>query len=139
MHGKDSKFTEVYLRNNNIPVDDKRDCLWRFSENSTVEVNDLLDRNPDLDAIVFANDSMAIGGYRVLYSRGLLPGKDIMVTGFDDDRFSVSLNPPLTTVEASSADLTYKAVMNAYNYINGFALEDMSVETHLIQKKLLRL
>lgn len=128
---------EVYrsvLAEHNIPVDDKRIVYGDFSENSTVEVNDLLDRNPDIDAIVFANDSMAIGGYRVLYSRGLLPGKDIMVTGFDDDRFSVSLNPPLTTVEASSADLTYKAVMNAYNYINGFALEDMSVETHLIQR-----
>ena len=53
---------------------------------------------------------------------------------FDDDIFSVSLEPPLTTVEASSASLAYKAVLNAENYINGTALKDMTVDTHLVQR-----
>ena len=97
-------------------------------------VEELLDSNDNIDAIVFANDSMAVGGYNALKKRGLVPGKDILIAGFDDDVFAVSLEPPLTTVEASSASLAYKAVLNAENYINGTALRDMTVETHLVQR-----
>lgn len=103
-----------------------------FTENSEEQVNQLLDDNKKLDAIVFANDNMAMGGCRALAQRGLKVGKDILVTGFDDDVFSINLDPPLTTVEASSAELTYKAVMNARNYISGTALSDMFVETRLL-------
>ncbi|MCR4688744.1 MAG: GGDEF domain-containing protein [Saccharofermentans sp.] len=132
-----SERLEVYkqcLESRGIPVEDSKIVYGDFTENSSEEVYKLLDNNAHLDAIVFANDSMAIGGYTALYDRGILPGKDILVTGFDDDSFSVSLHPPLTTVEASSADLTYKAVLNAQNYINHEQLSDMSVETHLVQR-----
>ena len=126
---------EVYKRvlaDNNIPVDDNKIVYGDFSMASEAEVEKLLDNNSNLDAMVFANDSMAVGGYNVFAKRGLVPGKDILVAGFDDDVFAVSLEPPLTTVEASSASLAYKAVMNAENYINGTALKDMTVETHLV-------
>ena len=128
---------EVYkecLQNRGIEVDESRIAYGDFTERSSDVVDELLDRNGKLDAIVFANDSMAIGGYKALYDRGILPGKDILVTGFDDDSFSVSMHPPLTTVEASSADLTYKAVLNAPNYLEHKDLTDMSVETHLVQR-----
>ena len=117
-----------------IPVEEDLIVYGDFTANSSDVVNELLDKNSKPDAIVFANDNMATGGYRVLYDRGLLPGKDILVTGFDDDDFSVSLKPPLTTVEASSASLTYKAVLNAENYIKGQELSDMDVDTHLVQR-----
>ena len=122
------------LTEHGIEVDEKKICYGDFSMASEAVVEGLLDRNEKLDAIVFANDSMAVGGYHALNNRGLTPGKDIFVTGFDDDIFSVSLEPPLTTVEASSAALAYKAVLNAENYINGTALKDMTVETHLVQR-----
>lgn len=128
---------EVYkkvLTAHDIPVEDSLITYGDFTVNSTEAVNELLDKNGKPDAIVFANDNMATGGYRALYDRGLLPGKDILVTGFDDDDFSVSLKPPLTTVEASSAALTYKAVLNAENYLNGQELSDMDVDTHLVQR-----
>ena len=120
------------LKENGIPVDENKIVYGDFSMGSEVVVEKLLDENKHLDAIVFANDSMAVGGYNVFAKRGLVPGRDILTAGFDDDVFAVSLEPPLTTVEASSASLAYKAVMNAENYINGTALKDMSVETHLV-------
>ncbi|MBQ5423030.1 MAG: substrate-binding domain-containing protein, partial [Clostridiales bacterium] len=128
---------EVYknvLSEYGIPVNEDLIVYGDFTENSSEVVADLLDRNGKPDAIVFANDNMAIGGYKEIYARGLLPGKDVYVAGFDDDDFAVSLKPPLTTVEASSAALTYKAVLNAENYLNNSALSDMEVETHLIQR-----
>lgn len=128
---------EVYkkvLSEYDIPVDEDLIVYGDFTVNSSEAVAELLDRNGKPDAIVFANDNMAAGGYEELYTRGLLPGKDVYVVGFDDDDFSVSLKPPLTTVEASSAALTYKAVLNAKNYLNNSELSDMEVETHLIQR-----
>ena len=128
---------EIYkdvLKAHDIPYDPRKIVYGDFSMSSEGIVDELLDANDNLDAIVFANDSMAVGGYNTLKKRGLVPGKDIYIGGFDDDAFAISLEPPLTTVEASSASLAYKAVLNAENYINGTALKDMTVETHLVQR-----
>ena len=126
-------YKEV-LKGHGIPYDARKVVYGDFSMASESVVEELLDSNDNIDAIVFANDSMAVGGYNVLKKRGLVPGKDIKIAGFDDDIFAISLEPPLTTVEASSASLAYKAVLNAENYINGSALKDMTVETHLVQR-----
>lgn len=54
---------------------------------------------PDgVDAIVAANDLMAIGVIHELNRRGLSVPADIAVVGFDDDDCSRSSMPPLTTV-----------------------------------------
>ena len=117
-----------------IPVEDSKIVYGDFSTNSEAVVEELLDKNGHLDAIVFANDSMVVGGYNVLKKRGLIPGKDILIGGFDDDVFALSLEPALTTVEANSASLVYKAVLNAENYINGKVPSDITVETRFIQR-----
>ncbi|MBO4604608.1 MAG: GGDEF domain-containing protein [Clostridiales bacterium] len=106
-----------------------------FTKDSEDVVNELLDEAPDLDAIVFANDRMAIGGYKVLYDRGLVPGEDILVMGFDDDVVAKSMIPPLSTVEANSADLTYQAVMNTGNYLSSQTPTDISTRTNLVFRK----
>jgi len=105
-----------------------------FTEECSKNIDELLANDPDIDAIVFANDLMAMGGYKRLKELGKIPGKDIMVTGFDNDAFSVSLNPPLTTVEASSADLTYKSILSAGRFISGQYAEKMSIRTYLVQR-----
>lgn len=127
-------FKDV-LEKHNIPFDDNKVAYGNFTLMSEPEVDKLLDENADLDTIVFANDSMAVGGYSALRKRGLVPGKDVKVTGFDNEAFSVGLEPPLTTVDANSAHLTYKAIMNAENYINGSALRDTTVETQFVQRE----
>lgn len=115
-------------------IDEKRIVEGDFTEMSDEVVGDLLDRNPDLDAILFANDSMAVGGYRAMLARGIVPGKDIKVAGFDNDPAAVELEPKLTTVEASSAELVYKAVLHAEEYINNTEVEDFKVETFMVQR-----
>lgn len=49
-------------------------------------------------AIVAFNDLMAIGAMQAIQERGLLPGKDIAVTGFDDSPLIQYLTPGLTSV-----------------------------------------
>ena len=128
---------EVYketLELEGIAYDEKRVVYGDFTEDVGDVVEDLLNRNPDLQAISFANDVMALGGYKKLKEKGKMPGKDILVTGFDDDIFAVSMSPPLTTVDASSADLTYKSVLNARRFIDGKKIERMSIRTYLVQR-----
>ena len=126
-------FTNV-MKKHGVSIGKDRVVYGDFTANSASEVKKFFGENGKPDAIVFANDYMAMGGYEALEELGLKIGKDILVTGFDDDEFAINLDPPLTTVAASSAELTYKAVLNAENYINGSALSDMSVETRLVQR-----
>lgn len=58
----------------------------------------LLDRQPELTAIVAANDLLALGCYDELARRGLACPRDVSVTGFNDMPFADRFAPPLTTV-----------------------------------------
>jgi len=120
------------LTENNIPVDENRIVYGNFSEFTEDIVNDLLDRNPDLEAIVFANDQMAIGGYTAIKSRGLEIGKDILVVGYDDSPASLVLSPRLTTVHNQIMDMGYHSVYEAINLINVGKTELNTLNSHLI-------
>jgi LacI family transcriptional regulator len=50
------------------------------------------------DAVICANDQMAIGVMRELQAAGLRVPADVAVTGFDDIYLGAMLTPPLTTV-----------------------------------------
>ncbi len=115
-----------------LEYSDDRVVYGNFSKYVTAEVEDLLDRNPDLDAIVFANDQMASAGYKVLESRGLKPGRDIMVTGFDNDPVAEELVPHLTTVKSDATELGFSALMEAVNYIVNGKLENDRIPSSMV-------
>lgn len=73
-------------------------------------VERLLDNNPDAEAIVSANDEMASSAYRVCRKRGLIPGRDIAITGYDDVEFAQRMDPPLTTANQDGLDMGFKAL-----------------------------
>ena len=106
------------LKENNIKIDENRIVYGNFSEFTEDIVDDLLNKNPDLEAIVFANDQMAIGGYTAIKEHGLEIGKDILVTGYDDSPVSIVLDPPLTTVHNSVITMGYQSVFEAVNLIH---------------------
>lgn len=124
-------YKEV-LTENNIPVDENKIVYGDFSEFTEDIVNDLLDRNPDLEAIVFANDQMAIGGYTAIKARGLEIGKDILVTGYDDSPASIVLEPMLTTVHNKIMDMGYQSVFKAINLIKYGKVETSILNSSLI-------
>lgn len=101
------------LHENGIPYDEGKVAYGNFSEFTEKIVGEVLDRNPNLEALVFANDTMAIGGYKAIRKRGMVIGKDILVTGYDNTPTSLALNPQLTTVDNNIMDLGYNAVYQA--------------------------
>jgi len=61
-------------------------------------MDQILDRGVPFDAVVAANDSMALGAIQALRERSLRVPQDVRVTGFDDLTLARLGNPPLTTV-----------------------------------------
>ncbi|MFI6941882.1 LacI family DNA-binding transcriptional regulator [Streptomyces sp. NPDC050418] len=59
---------------------------------------ELLRRDPELTAIVAANDTVALGAAAAVREAGLRIPEDVSVAGFDDLPFSVDVVPALTTV-----------------------------------------
>ena len=73
-------------------------------------VTEFINKHPDIEAIVCANDAMAIGAMTAISKLGLVPGKDIAVTGFDNLIEGYLSEPSITTVNADPSDLSYRAV-----------------------------
>ncbi len=115
-----------------LEYSDDRVVYGNFSKYVTAEVADLLDRNPDLDAIVFANDQMASAGYKVMEERGIRPGRDIMVTGFDNDPVAEELVPHLTTVKSDATELGFSALIEAVNYVVNGTLENDRIPSSMV-------
>lgn len=89
------------LREAGIPVPTKPDACGSFTESGgEAAARRLLDRDPaDIpQAMVCANDEMAIGARNVLAGNGIRVGTDMAVTGFDNIAAARHTFPPLTTV-----------------------------------------
>ncbi|MEP7135235.1 MAG: substrate-binding domain-containing protein [Chloroflexota bacterium] len=69
----------------------------------------LLSGNKKFEAVVSANDSMALGALEVLRSNGYNVPQDIAVTGFDDSEDGRHNIPPLTTIRQSVYDMGWQA------------------------------
>lgn len=76
-----------------------------FSGDCAPEIEKVLDDNPGLEAIACAADLIAYTAYEVCRTRGLVVGKDIAITGFDDHDRSAHIDPPLSTVHMTGYDL----------------------------------
>ncbi len=58
----------------------------------------LLEQNPDVDAILYASDSLAYGGVKMLRDMGKKIPDDVAVIGFDDEAFDTVLQPSLSSI-----------------------------------------
>ncbi len=71
---------------------------------------ELLDRAPGTTAVLAYNDLMAIGALRAIRRRGRSVPGDVSVVGFDDVALAAYVDPPLTTLSQSTAEMGYWAV-----------------------------
>ncbi|SEG94998.1 DNA-binding transcriptional regulator, LacI/PurR family [Thermomonospora echinospora] len=97
-------------------------------------MNRLLDRRPDLDAVVAASDLMAIGAMRALRRAGRRIPEDVAVVGFDDLPIARRVRPRLTTVRQPIEDLGARAARELLALIGGRTATERGVvlKTRLI-------
>ncbi|MBF8193829.1 LacI family DNA-binding transcriptional regulator [Nonomuraea sp. K274] len=84
------------LQRHGLPVRGRRAESIDDIEQARAAAGPLLDAGAT--AVVTASDTLAVGCYRALADRGLSPGADVAVIGFDDTPAAALLTPSLTSV-----------------------------------------
>jgi len=108
------------LNKYNIKKDDKLIFKGDYSfESGEKAARYFLSLTQKPTAIMFANDSMAIGAMKVIQENKLNIPKDISIVGFDDIDVASRVFPPLTTIAAPIAKMIEKAVHILIQEING--------------------
>jgi LacI family transcriptional regulator len=89
-------------------------------------------------AVFCFNDLMAAGLYDYLDEKGLVPGKDIAVAGFDNRTMSQFLKPTLTTVEIPLFEIGRKSaelILKQINSPDDYETQQAFVECKIIERE----
>ncbi|TAH72774.1 MAG: GGDEF domain-containing protein [Anaerolineaceae bacterium] len=111
-----------------IPIEEERIAygdFWKLSAYDAVE-KWLADPNIYPEAIICANDYMAIAVCNALAQRGVLVPRDIAVSGCDNIEVTKDIIPPITTVGMPVYDMGREAVDKIHRQSKGLPQEDIS-------------
>ncbi len=93
----------------------------------------LPDRLPQ--ALLVANDQMALGAMRALHQHGVAIPADISLIGYDDTAESAWYQPPLTTVRQDLQQLGRISVERILAQLAGQTLRALPLETELVLRE----
>ncbi len=94
----------------------------------------LLEQKPQPDAIICANNYIALGCVDAIRDKGLKIPKDIGVITFDDYPFSQITDPPLTVVDINVRDMGIQAGKMLIDIVHH---PNMQVQTYITTSNLL--
>ena len=116
------------MASHNLIIRDELVVKGDFTERSgQLAMHLLLDLPHPPTAVIASNDLCAFGAMRALSMRGLIPGKDVSVIGFDDIRQASHWHPSLTTVAQPLRRLGFIATQMLINIIEGKQVEEQIV------------
>ena len=82
-------------------------------------IREVLEKNPDADAIFCNGDALALQTIQTCYKMGIdIPGK-IRIVGYDDAQLAELSCPPLTTVHQPIKEMAEKAIESLDRLCNG--------------------
>jgi LacI family transcriptional regulator len=88
----------------------------------------LLERCPDLTAVLCANDLLAIGALSALSESSRRVPDDVSVMGFDDTELARHASPPLTTMRIHSKDMARGAARRLLERIENPGIPAVRIE-----------
>jgi phosphoserine phosphatase RsbU/P len=108
------------LRDAGLAFDEQLVVLGDYTPPSGARaVTTLFDSGRGCDAIVAANDWMALGALEALEARGVRVPEEVSVTGFDDIEQARFVTPPLSTVRQHPRRLGVQAVRRVLALLGG--------------------
>ncbi len=115
------KVTREVLAEHGIELTDDDIGYGKWTNRYTfMLIDDLIDSGRGLpDAIICANDVMAMSACTQLETRGYLVPQDVIVTGFDNSLEGKNIYPAISSVEQNYKEIGYKACEIIFNEING--------------------
>lgn len=130
---RQNAFKEA-MNANNMPLTDSMMLECNLAGRCENEVMEILKLNPDIDALICANDMIAQTVYKVFQRKGIILGKQIAVVGYDDIPESAKMNPPLASVSADPMLLGYNAVNLSIANLDNQTLGDNILKTTFIPR-----
>jgi DNA-binding LacI/PurR family transcriptional regulator/signal transduction histidine kinase len=121
-------YTKV-LAERGLPFDPALVAPGNFSVPSGAAAVQLLldERQADVQAIVAADDTMALGALQALQARGVRVPEEIALVGFDDLTGAQAVTPPLTTVSQSLHEQGRRAFELVWSQLRGETVPDRVV------------
>ena len=104
------KFNDKYLFEGKFTDFDAEDALRKVLKSKA---------DVQFDAMVCANDMMAIGFYRVMKDLGVSIPAEVKVVGFDDAQFANYSSPRLSTINQNIYMQGYDCAKTAFDVLNG--------------------
>ena len=105
----------------NISVEIEPACIegnYSF-ESGTEMAARLLEKYPDTDGIIAANDMVAISVYKELHRKGIRVPEDMQLIGFDNISLSSLFTPEITTIAQPIKRMGQEAVRMLTEYVAG--------------------
>lgn len=125
------KYFIECLEENDIDFKDEMYVASDMSENSVGAAKTLLKNNPDIQAVFCVNDATAVGLYTVLRSKGLVPGRDVMVFGFDNTHKAAIMRPTLSSIGPDDISLGQKSFELLMDKLDGEDVHSVEIPTRL--------
>jgi DNA-binding LacI/PurR family transcriptional regulator len=131
---------EVYrkvLEERGLAVEPRRIRVGDFLRPSgAIAMQAILGGGVPVDAVIGANDLMALGAIDVLKAEGIRVPEEVSVIGFDDIEEARLAIPQLTTVRQSFLVLGREAVRTALAVVNGDSVPmQVTVPTHTVIRR----
>ncbi|WP_068692565.1 LacI family DNA-binding transcriptional regulator [Thermobifida halotolerans] len=106
-------------------------------DSGVTAMRELLDRNPDLDAVFAASDLMGLAALRVLRAAGRSAPKDVAVIGYDDSTVAEHAEPPMTSVNQPTELMGREMARLLVDRITGEITDParLILETHLMVRE----
>lgn len=122
------------LKENGLEADERLYVEGDLSKRAGEKFKELLDRDPEIEAVFCVNDDTALGLYDELKRRNLMPGKDISILGYDDTILAAKSNPSLSSVRADPVELGAKAFKMVLRMVRGEQVESEILPTRFVKR-----
>lgn len=124
---------ERALKESGLPVDEIIITYTDFTPQAGLTaMTELLDRDPNLDAVFLCSDFMAVSAMEVLRLRGRIVPDDVSIIGYDDIPLAAYSNPRLTTVRQPIHDAGRLLVRKLFDMLDGKPVEPTVLPFELI-------
>ena len=99
-------------------------------------IKDFLVRNPDVDSLLFATNSLAIAGIRVLKELDLKIPDDISILTFDDRDFFELYSPSISVISQPVRQLANELIRGTLSLLNEYSIKPVKFQ-RILESKLI--
>lgn len=96
----------------------------------------LLQEEPELTAIFYSSDIMAVGGLKAIKKEGLKVPADISIIGIDGIELAALMDPPITTLAQPAYEMGYQGMEKLITKLEA-ETEDLNTDDQIFQMELI--